>query len=72
MSQCTRLLTHLKTSPINPLEAWAKLGVYRLAARINDLRRDGHDIQSEAITVPNRFGEACRVAQYRFDGASNG
>ena len=49
---------------INPLDAWDKLGIYRLSARICDLRKAGHKIDDERITVQNRFGEDCRVARY--------
>ena len=43
MSQNDRLLNHLQTKgSINPMEAWHELGIYRLAARCNDLRNTGH------------------------------
>ena len=35
-TQCDRLLAHLiDEGTINPLEAWQKLGIYRLSARAN-------------------------------------
>jgi hypothetical protein len=63
-TQCDRVLKWLEHKPITPLEAWAELGVYRLGARIWDLRDRGHEIVSRMVTVQNRFGESCRVAQY--------
>lgn len=36
----------------------------RLASRISDMRRMGVPIERKMITVKNRYGEACSVAQY--------
>lgn len=68
MTQCERLLTYLEEHrAINPMEAWTQLGIYRLGARVFDLRRAGHPICSTFQKVPNRFGEECRVASYRLE-----
>lgn len=73
-SQNERLLNYLKThKTINPLEAWSELGIYRLGARVWDLRAMGYNIQQDRIKVFNRFKEVCRVAEYRlFDEVSQG
>ncbi|AQH05700.1 hypothetical protein A9R05_42540 (plasmid) [Burkholderia sp. KK1] len=66
MNHCERLLTHLeRTGPITPMEAWSELGIYRLGARIFDLKAQGHEIVREIVAVSNRYGEECRVARYR-------
>ena len=49
---------------ITPLDAMNRWGIGRLAARINELKEDGHDIESKMVTVPNRVGKKCRVAEY--------
>jgi hypothetical protein len=67
MTQCERLLSRLERGPVHPMAAWDELGIYRLSARICDLRDAGHKIISESINVCNRFGEACRVASYRLE-----
>lgn len=67
MSQNERLLSHLKIAPITPFDAWVTLGIYRLAARINDLKMQGYEIHSKMVTVVNRFGEKFRVAEYTLD-----
>lgn len=68
-TQTERLLDHLKEhQAINPLEAWVTLGIYRLGARVFDLRAAGHEIESGRVTVRNQFGEPCRVASYRYLG----
>jgi hypothetical protein len=64
-SQNERLLDHLiAKGKIDPLEAWVELGIYRLGARIFDLRQTGINITSANKKVTNRFGETCRVACY--------
>lgn len=66
-TQCDRLLSRLERGPVEPMTALNELGIFRLAARVNDLRNAGHKITSGSINVSNRFGESCRVAQYRLD-----
>lgn len=68
--QTDRLLQYLKTHrEIDPLTAWDELGIYRLGARIYDLREAGHPITSDRKLVDNRFGEECRVALYTLEAA---
>jgi len=63
-SQTQRLEEYLKVlGNINPLQAWNDLGIYRLSARINDLRKT-MNIETQTIEVENQFGEKCRVANY--------
>ena len=65
-TQNARLLAYLRVHrEIDPLTAWRELGIYRLGARIYDLREAGHSIESDRIPVENQFGEECRVARYR-------
>ena len=68
-SQCDRLLFYLRNHEgITPMEAWNQLGIYRLGARVWDLRnKRGHNIIRTMVTVPNRYGDKCRVAQYRLE-----
>ena len=55
-------------SPITPMEACADLGIYRLGARIFELRADGHSIHTERMTVVNRDGEETHPARYHYRG----
>lgn len=65
-TQNDRLLNYLERhGDIDPLRALSELGVFRLAARVNDLRRTGVKIHKTMVSVTNRFGESCRVARYR-------
>lgn len=69
MTQEQRLLQYLKDhGSINPLQALQELGIFRLAARVNDLRNSGVAITSRSTKVTNRFGEECRVATYYLTG----
>lgn len=68
-SQCDKILAWLKAGkPITPLVALNEFGCNRLAARVADLRAAGHPVQSRMITVFNRDGGKCRVAEYRLEG----
>ena len=59
-----KVLSHLKSGKsITPLEALREYGCFRLGARICDLRKDGHTIQTQMIKVDTRDGFS-RVAQY--------
>ena len=53
---------------ITPLQANEKYGIQRLSARISDLRGMGYPILSNIVEKKNRFGETCRVAEYRLVG----
>lgn len=66
MTQCERIMNYIHTfGSINPAQAMGDLGVYRLAARINDLRRQGYKIESKIVADRNRFGETVHHAVYR-------
>lgn len=66
MNQKERLLEYLKTHVgIVPLEALRELGIYRLAARVADLRRDGYKIETIRREVITSHGEKSNVAEYR-------
>jgi hypothetical protein len=65
MTQTDRLLAWLQSGKsIEPLEALRELGIYRLAARIRDLRAAGHAIHTETVGVRCADGAAASVARY--------
>jgi len=56
MSQTAELLRLLRARGemgVTPLDALTQLGTFRLAARIYDLRRDGHDIWDMGQRTPS-------------------
>ena len=63
--QSIRLLAYLRNHMyITALEAMNDLGIFRLGARIWDLKQAGIQIQSDWRVVKNRFGEDCRIKAY--------
>jgi hypothetical protein len=58
-------------STITPLQAWRQLRIYRLSARIHNLREAGHDIYTEWLEVANAHGDISRVARYHYRGKAN-
>lgn len=68
MTQCDRILRHLEEhGVITAAEAVTEYGVYRLAARISDLKKEGHRISRQMVTRRNRYGEAVSFAEYRLE-----
>lgn len=54
MSQASDILAHLEQrGSITAIEALELFGCFRLAARINDLRGDGHNILTTDVELPN-------------------
>ena len=65
MSQADDLLFALKRLDyVDPWIALMELGIYRCAARIKDLRDEGHDIETEIVKTAG----GARVARYWLKG----
>lgn len=66
VSQKTLLLDYLRQyGSIEPLTALRELGIYRLSARIADLREDGANIMTERVMSISKFtGEPVYFARY--------
>jgi len=64
MSQTDTVLKHLKhEGPLTPKQAMNLYGIYRLGARVYDLRARGHNIHRDMVKVRSR-GRSARVARY--------
>ena len=64
-SQCDRIIAYINEfGSITQLEALRDLGCFRLASRINDLKRQGYPVRREMITVTNRYNEPVSIARY--------
>lgn len=64
LNQDDRVYEFLKRhGSIEPLQAWERLGIYRLGACIHRLRRD-LPIETKRCRVRNKFGEPCHFARY--------
>ena len=67
-TQAARLLSALLFGQrVHPLAGWRQLGIYRLADTVFQLRGLGWPVITGSLEVRNRFGEKCRVAEYRLE-----
>lgn len=53
-----------KHGTLTPLEAWLNLGIYRLSARVLEIRRSGVKVKTTLVQVGNN---GARVAKYSMD-----
>ncbi len=67
MSQTTQILDMLVRGPVTAMDALQEAGCFRLAARIADLRQQGHNIKTETIVVNGKH-----IAQYQLEEKTNG
>lgn len=51
---------------ISPMEAFADLGITKLATRIGEMKEAGTPIVGEWETAKNRFGKTVRYMRYSF------
>jgi len=66
MTQCQRVLQYLEDfGSISSLQAFADLGITRLASRIHDIKRMGIAITKDTATGTNRYGEITHYAVYK-------
>lgn len=67
MSQKQMVLDYIaEFGSITPIDAFRDLGVTRLAAKVFELKKDGHDIDKVIETGKNRLGNRTRYARYSF------
>lgn len=65
ITQCEMIEEYLdEWGSITPLEAMRDLGIMRLASRIAELKKQGHKIKSEMVSVATRNGGRTHVARY--------
>jgi hypothetical protein len=50
MTQNEMVLRHLKRATLDPLTALDRYGVFRLGARVYELKRQGHTIKSRIVS----------------------
>lgn len=65
-SQCDKILRHLRDhGKITAVDAFSEYSIFRLAARIKDLKERGYNITSETVHGKNRYGEPVHYSVYR-------
>ena len=68
MTQCERILEYMKQNDgITSMDAY-RLGCTRLAARIADLKKDGHRISTERVTVNHKTFVRYHLKEVRENG----
>ena len=64
--QCKDLLEYMRVhDSITSREAQDELGIWRLAARICDLKKAGHHFEYEWVTFTARNGRTGRIKRYK-------
>ena len=56
---------------ITPIQAFADLGITRLAARVSDLKEAGVDVRTEMVSARNIFGKQIKYAKYSIGEKDN-
>lgn len=65
MNQKEQILDYLqKFKTITPMEAFADLGITKLATRVSEMRSDGIEFHIETVKRKNRFGKPIRFCKY--------
>ena len=65
MTQKQYIIMYLRQfDSITPMQAFADLGITKLATRIGELKKDGYNFKTEIVTGKNRFGKITRYARY--------
>lgn len=69
MSQETKIIEFIRDNgSITTRQAMTELGCFRLASRINEMRKHGIPVNVEMVNVPTRDGKTARVARYTIPG----
>ena len=64
-NQCEKVIQYMRDfGSITSAQAIVDLGVYRLSARISELKANGWDIERKMIKDTNRYGETVFFAEY--------
>lgn len=67
MNQKEAVLKYIEDfGSITPLEAFANLGITKLATRISEMRKDGMQFQIDTVKSKNRYGKTVCFAKYSF------
>ena len=65
MTQKEQILLYLKNfGSITPMQAFADLGITKLATRVSEMRRDGIKFNIETVHGKNRFEKQIHYARY--------
>ena len=72
LTQCERIIRHLNDyGEITSRTAMMEYGIYRLASRIADLKKQGYQFSTTFESAKNRYGETTSFAVYRLTTTPN-
>ena len=63
-TQTDDVLQLLKEGDVTPLKSWSEIGVYRLGARVFDLRRQGYVIDCKMRDYTTTRGRKVKLSVY--------
>ena len=64
-TQKSEVLKFMKSHKgITSIQAFERFGITRLADIIYKLRQDGYEIETEQLTIKNRYGHVVNYARY--------
>ena len=67
MTQREAILQYIEDfGSITPMQAFADLGITKLATRISEMRKGGMKFKIEMVSSRNRYGKAVSFAKYSF------
>ena len=67
MTQRDAIIEYIEVfGSITPMQAFADLGITKLATRISEMRKTGMDFKIEMVRSNNRFGKPVHYARYSF------
>lgn len=65
MTQGERIIDYMRRfQSITPFQAFADLGITKLATRVSELLREGQPIEKEMVKGKNRFGDNVCYMRY--------
>lgn len=65
ITQKDRIINYIREfGSISSWEAYQDLGITQLGARIDQLKKDGHEFKTEWETKKNRYGETVSFKRY--------
>lgn len=66
MTQHERILKYIEDfGSISPMEAFTDLGITKLATRISEMTREGHEFTKLMEVSQNRYGDTVHYMRYR-------
>lgn len=69
MTQRERIIKYIKDfGKITSFQAYTDLGITQLAARIFELKQQGHEFNTQTKISKNRYGEPVHYIEYSLKG----